>query len=126
MALHRDRALPEPLTSCTPLEVDGTATRSTSSVSDDAGTPSLPTPITRGDKGHDKYCTRKCREEYMECLKNLEAQPLAFPDMVKAKDWLKRHEKEVLIGSIILVAGAAFMVSTAGAGVLVLVPLAAL
>lgn len=85
-----------------------------------------PYPITRGDKGHDKYCTRKCREEYMECLKDIEAQPLMFPDMAKAKDWLKRHEKEVLVGSIILVAGAAFMVSTAGAGVLVLVPLAAL
>src|SRR5262245_60059446 len=68
-----------------------------------------PYPITRGDKGHDKYCTRTCREAYMECLKDIEAQPLAFPDMVKAKDWLKRHEKEVLVGSIVLVAGAAFM-----------------
>jgi hypothetical protein len=62
----------------------------------------------------------------MECLKNIEAQPLAFPDMAKARDWLKRHEKEVLVGSIVLVAGAAFVVSTAGAGVLVLIPLAAL
>lgn len=85
-----------------------------------------PYPITRGDKGHDKYCTRKCREEYMECLKDIEAQPLAFPDMVTAKDWLKRHEKEVLVGSIVLVAGAVFMVSTVGTGALVLVPLAAL
>ncbi|MDC0714353.1 hypothetical protein POL68_38215 [Stigmatella sp. ncwal1] len=85
-----------------------------------------PYPITRGDKGHDKYCARTCREAYMECLKDIEAQPLAFSDMVKAKDWLKRHEKEVLVGSIVLVAGAAFMVSTVGAGVLVLVPLAAL
>lgn len=62
----------------------------------------------------------------MECLKNVEAQPLAFPDMATAKNWLKRHEKEVLVGSIVLVAGAAFTVSTMGAGVLVLVPLAAL
>ncbi len=85
-----------------------------------------PYPITRGDKGHDKYCTRKCRAEYMECLKDIEAQPLAFPDMAKARDWLKHHEKEVLVGSIVLVAGAAFVVSTAGAGVLVLIPLAAL
>lgn len=29
--------------------------------------------------------------------------PLAFPDMAKARDWLKRHEKEVLVGSIVLV-----------------------
>jgi hypothetical protein len=62
----------------------------------------------------------------MECLKDIEAQPLAFPDLVTAKDWLKRHQTEVLMGSIVLVAGAAFVVTTLGAGVWVLVPLAAL
>jgi len=70
--------------------------------------------------------TRKCREEYMECLKGPEMQPLAFPDLVTAKDWLNRHRTEVLVGSVVVVAGAAFMVTTLGAGVLVLVPLAAL
>ena len=68
----------------------------------------------------------RARTKRDQALPDIEAQPLAFPDMVKAKEWLKRHEKEVLVGSIILVAGAAFMVSTAGAGVVVLVPLAAL
>ncbi|KFE71875.1 hypothetical protein DB31_0136 [Hyalangium minutum] len=37
-------------------------------------------------------------------------------------DWLKRHRKEVLVGSVITVAGIAFVVISAGAGLLVLAP----
>ncbi|WP_224371586.1 hypothetical protein [Hyalangium versicolor] len=62
----------------------------------------------------------------MECLKETEAHPLAFPDMEAAKGWLSRPRTEVLVGSIVMVAGAAFVVTTAGTGVLVLLPLAAL
>ncbi|MDC0713277.1 hypothetical protein POL68_32745 [Stigmatella sp. ncwal1] len=62
----------------------------------------------------------------MQCMKEMEAQPRMFPDMKTAQDWLKRNKTEVLVGSIVLVAGAAFVVGTAGTGVLVLVPLAAL
>lgn len=71
-----------------------------------------PWPLKYGDKGHDKYCTKKCREEYMECLKQAEARPLVFPDLATARNWLDRHKAEVLVGSIVLVAGAAFVVST--------------
>lgn len=62
----------------------------------------------------------------MECLNDNEAHPLAFPDMETAKDWVRRHQTEVVVGSIVVVAGAAFVVTTLGAGALVLVPLAAL
>jgi len=62
----------------------------------------------------------------MECVKEVEARPLAFPDMKTAKDWLERHKTEVLMGSIVLVAGVTFVVATGGSGALVLVPLAAL
>jgi hypothetical protein len=62
----------------------------------------------------------------MECLKAVEARPLAFPDMKTARDWVERHKPEVVVGSIVLVAGVAFVVSTGGAGALVLLPLAAL
>jgi hypothetical protein len=87
-----------------------------------------PWPIEKGDKGHDKYCTKRCREEYMECVKELEVRPrpLTFPDMKAAKDWLSRHETEVLVGSIVVVAGATFVVATGGTGALILLPLAAL
>jgi hypothetical protein len=85
-----------------------------------------PYPLKQGDKGHDKHCTRKCREEYMECLKQTEARPLAFPDMKTARDWLGAHKTEVLMGSIVLVAGAVFVIATGSAGALVLVPIVAL
>jgi hypothetical protein len=85
-----------------------------------------PWPRKRGGAQHHNYCTEKCREEYMQCVKEMEAQPLMFPDMKTAQDWLKRNKKEVLVGSIVLVAGAAFVIGTAGTGVLVLVPLVAL
>lgn len=62
----------------------------------------------------------------MNCVKETEAQPLMFPDMKTAQEWLERNKKTVLVGSVVLVAGAAFTIGTAGVGVLVLVPLAAL
>jgi hypothetical protein len=62
----------------------------------------------------------------MECTKEMEAQPLMFPDMKTARDWLEEHKTEVLVGTVVLVAGAAFVVGTAGVGVLVLIPLVAL
>lgn len=62
----------------------------------------------------------------MQCMKETEAQPLTFPDMKTAQDWLNRNKAEVLEGSIVLVAGTAFVIVTAGASVLVLVPIAAL
>ena len=85
-----------------------------------------PYPIERGKKGHDKYCTKKCREEYMECIKQTEASPLVFPSMESARTWLEDHETEVVVGTVVIVAGTAFVVSTAAAGALVLVPLLAL
>jgi hypothetical protein len=85
-----------------------------------------PWPRPRGSARHHNYCTEKCLKEYMECVKQTEAQPLMFPDLKTAREWLEGHKAGVLVGSIVLGAGVAFVVGTAGAGVLVLVPLAAL
>jgi len=85
-----------------------------------------PYPRQQGDKGHHNYCTEKCRKEYMRCMEEVGARPLAFPSMKTAMDWLKEHKTEVLVGSVVLVAGVAFIVGTGGGGALVLVPLAAL
>lgn len=85
-----------------------------------------PYPREKGDKGHHRYCSDECRKEYMQCLEEVGARPLAFPSMKTAMDWLKEHKTEVLVGSVVIVAGVAFVVSTAGAGALVLVPLVAL
>jgi hypothetical protein len=84
------------------------------------------THVERGKAGHYKYCTSLCLKKYMECCKEKELKPRAFPDMKAALGWLKEHKTEVLVGSVIVVAGAAFIVSTGGAGALVLLPLVAI
>ncbi len=46
--------------------------------------------------------------------------------MKTAMDWLKDHKTEVLAGSVVIVAGVAFVVSGGAAGAVVLIPLATL
>jgi hypothetical protein len=75
---------------------------------------------------HYQHCTSMCLKKYMECCKQQELRPRAFADMKSALSWLKEHKTEVLVGSVVVVAGAAFIVSTGGAGGLVLLPLAAI
>jgi hypothetical protein len=60
----------------------------------------------------------------MDCLKATGQHPLELRGMNEAIDWLKRHRREVLVGSIIVSAGLAFVVVSAAGGVLILVPLA--
>ncbi len=75
---------------------------------------------------HYKHCTSMCLEKYMECCRQQELRPRAFPSMKTAMDWLKDHKTEVLAGSVVIVAGVAFVVSVGAAGALILLPLAAL
>lgn len=93
---------------------------------DDCWNSPPPDPIERGNKGHYKHCTSLCLKQYMECCKSQELRPRTFPDMTTARDWLNSHKAQVLVGSIVVVAGAAFIVSVGAAGALVLLPLAAI
>lgn len=46
--------------------------------------------------------------------------------MNEAVDWLKRNPRGVLVGSIVVIAGVAFVTVSAGAGLVVLAPAALL
>ncbi len=89
-----------------------------------------PYPHTKGDGWHYEYCTRTCREEYNECAKEQEqrekerAHQLKFSHMDEALDWLGNHKAEIALGTVVIVAGVAFIIATSGAGALILVPLA--
>jgi hypothetical protein len=85
-----------------------------------------PRPFEYHKRDHYRYCETRCFNEYMACLKRKELHLREFPTMDRAMDWLRRHKKEILIGTIVVVAGATFIVVTGGAGALVLVPLAAM
>jgi len=69
-------------------------------------------------------CRRKCMQPYLDCCRLRELEPVEFTAPGGAIDWLKRHHKEVLVGSVIVIAGVVFVTVSAGAGALVLVPLA--
>lgn len=83
--------------------------------------------IEKGSPDHDRICTSDCLAEFMRCLEKqeeLERQELEFSNIDAALDWLRRHKTEVAIGTVVVVAGVAFVVATGGAGALVLAPLA--
>jgi hypothetical protein len=72
---------------------------------------------------HYAYCQDMCRDAFIDCLKATGQHPLEFRGMNETIDWLKRHRKEVLVGSIIVSAGLAFVVVSTAGGVLVLAPI---
>lgn len=80
-------------------------------------------PIERGGPSHYAYCQNTCREAYEDCLKLKEPHALVFSALDEATDWLRRHRREVLVGTLVTAAGVTFIVISAGAGVLVLAPL---
>jgi uncharacterized membrane protein len=62
-----------------------------------------------------------CEEEQEEAAR--EEKP-EFSRINEAIEWLRAHKAEVAIGTVIIVAGVAFIVTTGGSGALILVPLA--
>jgi hypothetical protein len=76
----------------------------------------------RGKGGKEEYCNDRCMQPYLDCSKLQELQPQKFTAADSAMDWLKRNHKSILVGSVIVIAGVAFVVVSAGAGLLVLVP----
>ncbi|WP_147444502.1 MULTISPECIES: hypothetical protein [Corallococcus] len=52
------------------------------------------------------------------------ARKLGFTDMERAIDWLQKHKAEVTLGTLVVVGGVAFVLTTSAAGALVLIPLA--
>jgi hypothetical protein len=85
-----------------------------------------PYPRPRGSWEHHDYCQNKCLGEYMACLEQQKLRLREFSTLERAMDWLRRHKKEILIGTIVVVAGATLVVASGGSGALVLVPLTAL
>ncbi len=73
-------------------------------------------------------CTSDCKDQYNECVKEQEeAQQetkLKFSRMDEAIKWLREHKAEVALGTIVVVGGVAFVLTTGGAGALILAPLA--
>lgn len=88
------------------------------------------TSIKRGSGKHHEYCTEECRKEYMECVEEQEQlererkRDRHFSNIDVALEWLRNHKTEVAVGTVVVVAGVAFVIATGGSGALILAPLA--
>ncbi|WP_233166328.1 hypothetical protein [Archangium sp. Cb G35] len=75
-------------------------------------------------------CVKRCLPTYVDCCKLRELSEagklrVSFPVVGSAVDWLKQHHRELLVGTIVVIAGVAFVVVAAGSGggALVLAPI---
>lgn len=87
----------------------------------------LPPPlnyIPRGHPTHNEICRKQCLAQYNDCLKLQGLEAVQFPAVAGAVEWLKRYRTELLVGTIVVIAGVTFVVASAGAGLVVLAPLA--
>jgi hypothetical protein len=72
--------------------------------------------------GKDQWCREQCQQAYDDCRELEGRQRQEFSAMDEAVDWLKRHHQGILVGSIVVIAGVAFVTVSAGAGLVVLAP----
>jgi len=62
----------------------------------------------------------------MECERANEnkARELKFSRVDEAIEWIRNHKAQVALGTVVIIAGVAFFITTGGSGALVLAPLA--
>ena len=73
----------------------------------------------------DEMCREKCRPAYNDCCRLREqAEALEFSAIDEAVGWLKQHHEELLVGTVVVIAGVAFVAVVVGSGgtALVLAP----
>ncbi|WP_245919369.1 hypothetical protein [Melittangium boletus] len=80
-----------------------------------------------GSGSKKEHCIKKCMQPYLDCsrLKELaEGGALEFHAMDEAIGWIKQNSETLLVGTVVVIAGVAFVVAVgaSGGGVLVLAP----
>ena len=86
----------------------------------------LPYPHERRDGAFYQYCETECLKVFMECEKVNEqkARELKFSRVDEAIEWIRNHKAQVALGTVVVIAGVAFVITTGGSGALILAPLA--
>ncbi|MFY0530434.1 hypothetical protein ACN28I_47110 [Archangium gephyra] len=75
----------------------------------------------------DAICRERCMPAYQDCCKLREMAEgsklrISFPVVGSAIDWLKQHNRELVSGTVVVIAGVVFVVVGSTAGILVLAP----
>lgn len=72
-----------------------------------------------------RMCHDRCRPAYNDCCRlRDQAETLKFPTGGQAVNWLKQHREELVVGTVVVIAGVTFIVVVGGSGglALLLVP----
>jgi hypothetical protein len=78
---------------------------------------------SRGGKGGKKaWCREQCWQAYLDCEELQGRRPQEFSAVDEAVDWLKRNRQALLVGSVVVIAGVAFVTVSAGTGLVILAP----
>ncbi len=83
--------------------------------------------VKQGSGAHRSLCRKNCWQPYLDCEELQERQgvrPREFTAIDGAVDWLKRNHKTILVGTVVVIAGVAFVAVSAGVGVVILAPVA--
>jgi len=84
--------------------------------------PKPPYPAQKkGDRAHYAHCHRRCLKQFMTCMRKAGLLQ-EFSVLDAAWSWIKSHGKEI-VGTVVVIGGVAYIVSTGGSGALVLVVL---
>lgn len=73
-----------------------------------------------------EHCRKGCWQPYRDCEELQGRRPLEFSATEQAVDWLKHNRNGVLVGSIVVVAGVAFVVAFPPGALIALIPAVAL
>jgi hypothetical protein len=88
-----------------------------------------PWPHNKPQAGwYHERCEQDCNKTYNDCEDEKEEvekrKKLKFSRMDEAIAWLRSHKAEAALGTVVIVAGVAFVLTTGGSGALILAPLA--
>jgi hypothetical protein len=74
--------------------------------------------------GKKRYCPEACMKQLATCLAQAETHPVRFEALDTAVDWVRQHRTKILAGTVIIIAGVAFIavVGASGGAALVFVP----
>ncbi|MFB1480209.1 hypothetical protein [Corallococcus sp. RDP092CA] len=72
--------------------------------------------------GKEEYCVHRCKQPYMDCIDLEKLRPQELSSLGAVSEWARRNQRAILVGSVVVIAGVAFVVVSAGAGLIVLAP----
>ncbi len=68
------------------------------------------------------YCRTACMKQLANCLGEAGREPVKFEVIDTAVDWLKRHQDELALGAVVVIAGVAFYVAVCSGSIVLLAP----